>query len=877
MSVVRAITGVNGSAGVATVILVALLLWLWWGAMHAGTDVADRELRALDDIAMTESALHLDVLSARTGMLRNYDPLVAETNALRSAVDRLRRTAAPHDPEIAAASSRLARLVDEEEQSTETFKSRNALLQNSLAYFGRSSVRFDEAIPSNSGQVQPLSALIGPLATAMLHLTLDTSPSVVADVDEHLRSISTQRLSPEDAALAEGLLAHARLLRRLLPATDDVLNTLFAVSGDREQAAIRALVLKRRSAAESSVKHIRYVLCAISLLLVGMLLFLGMRLRARALALRQRANIEHLIARISTRFINTRAHEIAAHVEQALAELATCIGADRAYFVVNGPIQVYGWCRDEARFPPGWPQEAINVAARFDASRCAIQVDNVGNLPPGDLKNALRAVHVDAWLCFPVPCATRLQGVLGFDTVLARARHPAYELTLLQMACSAITSAIDRELLEHDKERLEASLQQARRMETIGALASGIAHNFNNITGAILGHVETAQAQIEPGTRAAGNLSEIRRAGERARGLVEQILTFGRRSAVRRSNFCIEALIAETKSLLHPSLPLHINIVFHAAARCTMISGEPAQLQQVILNVCNNAVQAMDVAGTIEIEVGTKQIGRALRAVQGELTPGRYVVISIIDPGRGMDETMLERIFEPFFTTRLEGNGLGLAMVREIVLDHGGAVKVQSAPGAGSRFDIWLPADSGIEPAAGYEIPGPVRRGFGETVLVLETNRERLLRQEEILAALGYEPVGFTHADEAAAACGRAPSRFDAALLCSHLHGADIALDQAGMVRERWVASWPQPPLGRTALDHAAALRERAPGLPIILATASVVEFGAPSLADVGIWEVIRQPVTTAELAGALARCLSFRNSPRHLDSLTADHDVVAS
>lgn len=160
----------------------------------------------------------------------------------------------------------------------------------------------------------------------------------------------------------------------------------------------------------------------------------------------------------------------------------------------------------------------------------------------------------------------------------------------------------------------------------------------------------------------------------------------------------------------------------------------------------------------------------------------------------------------------------------------------------------------------------------------LESNRERLLRQEEILAALGYEPVGFTHPDEAAAACDRGPTRFDVALLCSHLHGADVALDQDGILRKRWVASWPQPPVGRTALDHAAALRERAPGLPIILATASAVEFGVTSLADVGIREVIRQPVATAELAAALARCSSFRHFPaRHLGSVTADHDVAAS
>jgi len=875
--IVRAVTGTGGSIGLATLLLIGLLTWLWWRAMHTGSGVADEELRALDDIVMTESALHRDVLSARTGMLLNYDPLVEETNALRSAVDRLRETAS-HDPEIAAASDRLARLVDQEEQSTETFKSRNALLQNSLAYFGRSCAGLREANPGSSSQVRPLSALISSLATAMLHLTLDTSPGVVADVDERLRSISTQRLSPEDSALAQGLLEHAQLLRWLLPATDDVLRSLFAVSGEREQDAIRALVLRRKSAAETSAKRIRYVLCAISLLLVGMLVYLGIRLRARALTLQRRATIEHLIARISTLFINSRPHEIATHVEHALAELATCIGADRAYFIADAPAQVYKWCRDGALFPTGWPDEALSVASQFGTSQRVIQVHNVGNLPPGDKKDALRAVRVHTWLCFPIAGAGRLQGMLGFDTVLAVAASRPYELTLLCMARDAIANAIDRELLEHDKERLETSLQQARRMETIGALASGIAHNFNNITGAILGHAETAQAQVQPGSRAAGNLAEIRRAGERARELVDQILTFGRRSAVRRSNICVESLIAETKSLLNPSLPPHINIMFHPTSQRTMICGEPAQLQQVILNVCNNAVQAMEAAGVVEIEVDTKQIGRALRTVHGELVPGRYVVISIMDPGHGMDDTLLERIFEPFFTTRLEGNGLGLAMVREIVLDHGGAVKVQSAPGAGTRFDIWLPAVSAIERVARYEMPGSVRRGFGETVLVLETNRERLLRQEEILAALGYEPVGFTHPEEAAAACGRAPTRFDVALLCSHLHGADMVLDQVGILRERWVASWPQSSAGRTVLDHAAALRERAPGLPIILATASAVEFGAPSLADVGIWEVIRQPVTTAELAGALARCLSFRNFPaRHLGSVTEDHDAAAS
>jgi signal transduction histidine kinase len=831
--------------------------------MHTGTDHADDALRALDDLTMAKGALYRDVLSARTGMLRNYDPLVQEVTALHGAVVRLREAAAG-DPEVAAASDRLANLADQQEQWTELFTSRNALLQNSLAYFGLLSARLGEAHQGSSSRLQQqVSVLVSSLAAAILHLTLDTSPNVVADVDDRLRRISVQGLSPGDSAVAEVLLAHAQLLRRLLPATDSVLRSLFAASGDREQEAVRALALARKSTAETAARRIRYVLCTISLLLVGMLVHLGIRLQSRAVTLRRRATIEHLIARISTHFINSRPHEITAHVERALGELATCIGADRAYFVIDGkPAQAYKWCREGTVFPPGWPDNAITIASRLGTSQERhIHIHSVGRLPPGDQRDALCAADLRSWLCFPSKGANRLQGVLGFDAVRAEATTPPRELGLLSMAFDAIANAVEREFLEQDRERLEANLQQARRMETIGALASGIAHNFNNITGAILGYAETAQAQVEPHGRVAGNLSEIRRAGERARDLVDQILTFGRRTALRRRSICIEALIAETKSLLEASLRPQINLVVRATSRRTIVFGEPAQLQQVILNVCNNAAQAMDAAGTIEVEIDAREIGQALSMGHGELVSGHYVVISITDPGRGMDEALLERIFEPFFTTRPEGNGLGLATVREIVLDHGGAVNVQSAPGAGTRFDIWLPSVSFVEPLSRHETPGSVRRGSGEAVLVLEADRERLLRHEEILAALGYEPVGFTDPAEAAAACRwelrnnlGAPTRFDAVLLCSHLHGAGAAL------------------------EHAALLRKTAPALPMILAAASAREFGAPALAGVGILEVIRQPLMSAELAGALARCLSIPDSLSHrLRSSTADNDVVSS
>jgi signal transduction histidine kinase len=617
-----------------------------------------------------------------------------------------------------------------------------------------------------------------------------------------------------------------------LPEIDATLKALVAMPSKQPLEDTRALFARHQGAVEATAERSRLFLYLISLLLLVMLVRLALQLRTRALALRRRAAFEHVIAENSTHLINCSPNETEARLQQVLGQIGRTINVERAYVVLaETPIRVHAWCAGGAAYPAGWPDQALAVSAHLGTNGPdIIRIRDVASLPPGDAKAALAGAGVRGWACVPLIRPGRVRGILGFDTfeTLRSTWDSVVPPPVVRLAGDAVANAIEREFLERERAKLTTRLERVRRMQMIGSMASGIAHNFNNIIGAILGFSEMAEPQLTPGTKPAKYMVEIRRAAERGRDLIDNILTFGQRRDARICPVQVQRLFEETASLLSATLPARVDLIIEDVASDVIVSGEPAHLQQVVLNLCTNATQAIHGRGRIEVTAEQKQLTAPLVLSHGELAPGRYVCLAVTDSGRGFDEEVARRLFEPFFTTRSAGTGLGLATVREIVRDHDGELNVESKPGNGSRFEVWLPAGKAerVEAVDAAMLP----LGRGETVLMVESEANRRLLDEEMLAALGYEPVGLGSLADAIAACRATPDRFDIILVS----------DASQMV----------------GLDLARALHEAVPRQPILLATTSTLDVPLDALAEAGISELLNRPLVSTELAVALARCL---------------------
>jgi signal transduction histidine kinase/CheY-like chemotaxis protein len=384
----------------------------------------------------------------------------------------------------------------------------------------------------------------------------------------------------------------------------------------------------------------------------------------------------------------------------------------------------------------------------------------------------------------------------------------------------------------------EAQLRQAQKMEAIGTLAGGIAHDFNNILGAIVGYGELALQRTAEGTAQRRYLDNVMHAAGRAKTLVDRILGFSRSGMGERVPVNVQFVVEETLELLEASLPGGIRIDKRLAAGDAAVIGDATHLHQVAMNLCTNAIQAMGRGGTLGVTLERIELVESRAVSRGTLLPRLYVKLVITDTGDGIPTEVFERIFDPFFTTKGvgEGTGLGLSLVHGIVSDLGGGIDVQSQVSAGTRFEIWLPV-AGETRKPAVEKPPDLPLGNGQTVMVADDEPALVALSEEMLAQLGYEPVGFDSSSAALRAFQAQPRRFDV-----------ILTDEA------------MPEL--TGTDLAREIRRLRPDIPIVLMSG----YGGPQLAaraaGSGVNEVLRKPLQSRELAETLARVLESVPEP---------------
>ncbi|HVY71717.1 MAG TPA: PAS domain S-box protein [Verrucomicrobiae bacterium] len=385
-----------------------------------------------------------------------------------------------------------------------------------------------------------------------------------------------------------------------------------------------------------------------------------------------------------------------------------------------------------------------------------------------------------------------------------------------------------------ERKQADTRLRQAQKMEAIGTLAGGIAHDFNNILGALLLFCELASFEASNNPRMSEYLAGMLKSCHRARELVKQILTFSRQQEQTRETISLEPVVEDALKLMRASLPAMIEIRGHIAPGLPPVIADSTQIHQVLMNLCANAAHAMrEGPGRLEVDLAPVEVEGDLAASVPELKPGLHARLSVSDTGHGMDSATQERIFEPFFTTKAtgEGTGLGLSVVHGIVRGHDGAITVRSSPGQGTTFHVYLPAATHVTQPRPVETDGPAP-GRGEKVLLVDDELALLDAVTRMLAKLDYRVTAKARPEEAVDALENEPGSFDAAVI-------DLSMPRMN------------------GLDLAIQLRQRQPGLPIILTSGHLREEDVERARAIGINRLIPKPYTQAEIGAALSELLT--------------------
>ena len=396
-------------------------------------------------------------------------------------------------------------------------------------------------------------------------------------------------------------------------------------------------------------------------------------------------------------------------------------------------------------------------------------------------------------------------------------------------------SILERKIVERTTAlaQSERQLQQVMKLQAIGTLAGGIAHDFNNILFPIVGYTELTMDDIPAASQARQNLEEVLKAANRAKELVQQILTFSRQSGQERKPLQVQILIKEALKLLRATIPSTINIECIVSDDCGSILGDPTQIHQVIMNLCTNAYHALqETGGKLAVSLKEVDISYEKSVERVGMKVGRHLELIVEDSGHGMEPEVLERIFEPYYTTKEQGKGtgLGLSVIHGIIKNHGGDISVASQPGKGTTFTIYLPTiddiDIEIEP-----VEAAAATQGNEHILLIDDEEQIIDIEQQILERLGYKVTPKTDSEEALEEFAALPEKFD--LVITDMTMPKMTGDQ----------------LARKLMDIK-------PDIPVILCTGYNETITEEKALAMGIDSFIMKPIIKDQLASTIRTVL---------------------
>lgn len=398
----------------------------------------------------------------------------------------------------------------------------------------------------------------------------------------------------------------------------------------------------------------------------------------------------------------------------------------------------------------------------------------------------------------------------------------------------------DRKRAEKEKRKLEKQLIQTQKMEAIGTLAGGVAHDFNNILSIIFGYVDLAMMDINEPEKIRMALEEVNRAALRAKDLTQQILTISRQTEQEKRPIRISNIAKEALKLLRATIPSSIKIAQEIRSEGTILSDE-TQIHQIIMNLSTNAYHAMrERGGVLYVSVKDVTIIENDTLLNTNINPGSYILLEVSDNGHGMDETTRERIFEPYFTTKEmgEGTGLGLAVVHGIVENHGGIINVYSEPGVGTSFHIYLPTfnSSGGVTEANDEMECS---GYGnENILFIDDESKILELANEVLKKYGYNLKIFDNSYAALEEFAKEPDRYDIVV-------TDMTMP------------------GMNGIELSEKILQIRPEIPIILCSGFNQLIDKRDIKNMGL-HFLSKPIRKSDLLKTIRNVIEGTNNPGH-------------